>query len=155
MILAIVLFVVGVLLSAFFSGTETGLYRVSRTRLVLDGLSGSYLAKSLIWLINRPTVFVATTLVGNNVANYVVSFSIVLGAAALFGSGGASELLAPILLTPIVFVFGGIDAQELFLRRALSFAMCRTPDAFDRNDIVLADLSCAWIIGTVVELANG
>ena len=114
MILAIVLFVVGVLLSAFFSGTETGLYRVSRTRLVLDGLSGSYLAKSLIWLINRPTVFVATTLVGNNVANYVVSFSIVLGAAALFGSGGASELLAPILLTPIVFVFGELMPKNFF-----------------------------------------
>jgi len=37
MMLAAILFLIGVSLSAFFSGSETGLYRVSRTRLVLDG----------------------------------------------------------------------------------------------------------------------
>ncbi len=32
----ILMFVVGVLLSAFFSGSETGFYRVTRVRLVLN-----------------------------------------------------------------------------------------------------------------------
>ena len=58
-------------LSAFFSGSETGLYRVSRTRLVLDGLAGSRAARGIVWLLNHPSIFVATTLVGNNLANYV------------------------------------------------------------------------------------
>ena len=45
MITSVCLFLLGLLLSAFFSGSETGLYRVSRTRLVLDGLSGSHAAR--------------------------------------------------------------------------------------------------------------
>ena len=66
---SIALFVFGLVLSGFFSGTETGMYRVSRTRLVLDALGGSWLARGMIWLLNYPTIFVATALVGNNLAN--------------------------------------------------------------------------------------
>ncbi|HAY81283.1 MAG TPA: hemolysin protein, partial [Planctomycetaceae bacterium] len=34
------LFLGGLLLSAFFSGSETGFYRVTRVRLVIDGIGG-------------------------------------------------------------------------------------------------------------------
>ena len=77
MMLAVGVFLVGLMLSAFFSGSETGLYRVSRTRLVLDGLSGSFAGRGLVWMINHPAIFVATTLVGNNLANYLTSLAIV------------------------------------------------------------------------------
>ncbi len=114
MIWAILLFAVGLALSAFFSGSETGLYRVPRTRLVLDGLSGSVGAKGMVWLLNRPAIFVATTLVGNNVANYLTSFAIVMGAASVFGSGSKAELFGPMLMTPVVFVFGELLPKFFF-----------------------------------------
>jgi CBS domain containing-hemolysin-like protein len=114
MIFAGLLFLVGLLLSAFFSGSETGLYRVSRTRLVLDGLSGSRAARGLVWLLNHPTVFVATTLVGNNIANYLASYAIVLAVAVLFGARSSAELLGTMLMTPIVFVFGELLPKHLF-----------------------------------------
>ncbi len=114
MIVAVVLFLVGLSLSAFFSGSETGLYRVSRTRLVLDGLSGSRVATGIVWLLNRPAIFVATTLVGNNLANYVTSFAIVMAVAKLFGSNSSAELLGPMLMTPVVFVFGELLPKYLF-----------------------------------------
>lgn len=114
MILAAVLFLVGLSLSAFFSGSETGLYRVSRTRLVLDGLSGSRAARGLVWMLNHPTVFVATTLVGNNIANYLTSYSIVSAVALLFGGGPSVELIGPMLMTPLVFVFGELLPKYLF-----------------------------------------
>tara|TARA_R110002049_G_scaffold2750_8_gene22265 strand:+ start:217144 stop:218085 length:942 start_codon:yes stop_codon:yes gene_type:complete len=114
MITATILFLIGLLLSAFFSGSETGMYRVSRTRLVLDGLSGSAMAKGLVWLLNHPAMFIATTLVGNNVANYVTSLAVVMGAASLFGSGGSAGLLGPILMTPIVFVLGELLPKYMF-----------------------------------------
>ena len=114
MIFAILLFSFGLFLSAFFSGSETGLYRVSRTRLVLDGLGGSGPAKRLIWLLNRPTVFVATTLVGNNVANFVTSFSVVLAVSTLFGHSSTAELLGPMMMTPFVFVFGELLPKHWF-----------------------------------------
>jgi putative hemolysin len=114
MILGAVLFLIGLTLSAFFSGSETGLYRVSRTRLVLDGLSGSQAARGIVWLLNHPSIFVATTLVGNNLANYITSFAIVLSVSALFGSGSSAELVGTILMTPIVFVFGELLPKYLF-----------------------------------------
>lgn len=114
MIFAIVLFVIGLMLSAFFSGSETGLYRVSRTRLVLDGLSGSLAGRGLVWLLNHPTIFVATTLVGNNLANYLTSFAIVMFVVKAMGGGASVELGLTVLMTPFVFVFGELLPKHLF-----------------------------------------
>ena len=114
MISAAILFVIGLALSAFFSGSETGMYRVSRTRLVLDGLSGSRAAQGVIWLLNHPEIFVATALVGNNLANYVTSLSIVMGVAAIFGEGSSVELLGTVLMTPFVFVLGELLPKYLY-----------------------------------------
>ncbi len=114
MILALLLFLSGLALSAFFSGTETGMYRVSRIRLVLDGLSGSWPARGMVWLLNNPAIFVASTLVGNNLANYLTSLAIVLGVQSWISGGAASELLATILMTPVVFVGGELLPKYLF-----------------------------------------
>ncbi|WP_404309913.1 CNNM domain-containing protein [Neorhodopirellula lusitana] len=116
MIAAILLFLIGLTLSAFFSGSETGLYRVSRTRLILDGLSGSIAGRGLVWLINHPAIFVATTLVGNNLANYLTSFAIVMFVVHAFGSGASIELGLTVLMTPIVFVFGELLPKHLFFQ---------------------------------------
>lgn len=115
-LIAIFLFVFGLVLSAFFSGSETGMYRVSRTRLVLDGLGGSRGARALIWLLNRPTLFVATALVGNNLANFLTSFAVVLAIGALFADSSVAELIGPVLLTPIVFVFGELLPKYWFFQ---------------------------------------
>lgn len=115
MSLSILLFFIALALSGFFSGTETGMYRVSRIRLVLDALSGSWLSRGMVWLLNYPTIFVATALIGNNLANYLVSLSIVMLTPMLFpGEGVAAELLGTILMTPIVFVFGELLPKYLF-----------------------------------------
>jgi Mg2+/Co2+ transporter CorB len=76
--------ILGVLLSAFFSGSETGFYRVARVRLVLDGMGGDTLSRFLLFLTNHPALFVATTLIGNNIANYLVSLAVVIFAQQLF-----------------------------------------------------------------------
>ena len=77
---AIVLLIAGVGLSAFFSGSETGFYRASRVRIVMDAMDGNWSSKFLLWLTNRPALFVATALIGNNLANYMTSMAVVLGA---------------------------------------------------------------------------
>lgn len=115
-VFAIALFLLGLVMSAFFSGSETGLYRVSRTRLVLDGLDGSPGARAMVWLLNHPTIFVATALVGNNLANFVTSFAMVLIAAKLFHASEMAELAGPILMTPLVFVFGELLPKHWFFQ---------------------------------------
>ena len=107
----------GLFLSALFSGSETGFYRVSRVRLVLDALGGDLIARGLLWVSNRPALFVATTLVGNNLANYLTSLAIVMAADVLTGGRGlAAELIAPIVLAPVLFVYGELLPKNLFLR---------------------------------------
>ncbi|MBN2023748.1 MAG: DUF21 domain-containing protein [Pirellulales bacterium] len=114
--LVLVLAAGGLLLSAFFSGSETGFYRVVRVRLVLDALGGDAVARSLVWLANRPSLFVATSLVGNNVANYLVSLAIVMGMHLWFGPDRpVAEMAAPLLLAPVLFLYGELLPKNFFL----------------------------------------
>lgn len=115
MIIGMGLFLVGLLLSAFFSGSETGFYRATRVRLVLDGLAGDPVAKGLLWLTNNTALFVATTLIGNNLANYLTSFAIVLMAQSITTTPSVvAELAAPVIFSPIVFVYGELLPKNLF-----------------------------------------
>jgi CBS domain containing-hemolysin-like protein len=121
--IALGLAAVGLFLSAFFSGSETGFYRATRMRLALDALGGGLRARWLVWLVNHPMVFVATTLVGNNLANCLTSLAIVMGVQAiLYGSGQPAdhfplaELLAPLALAPFLFVYGELLPKNLFLQ---------------------------------------
>ena len=107
----------GLFLSAFFSGHETGFYRVARLRLVIDAIKGQRLSRALLWLSNNPTLFVATTLIGNNIANYMTSLGIVLAAHALLGPNVAlAEIVAPIALSPLLFVYGELLPKFLFFQ---------------------------------------
>jgi putative hemolysin len=114
MIFGLLIFLVGLSLSAFFSGSETGMYRVSRMRLLLDALDGSLLSRGMMWLLNHPAIFVATALVGNNLANFFVSLGIVRFVAAAIGGGATTELLGTVMTTPLVFVFGELFPKYLF-----------------------------------------
>lgn len=115
MILILLLLIVGILLSAFFSGSETGFYRVTRVRLAIEALGGSRISQALLRLANQPTLFVATTLVGNNLANYVVSLSVVMASQRSFPAGEAwVVILGPIAITPVVFLFGELLPKNLF-----------------------------------------
>lgn len=114
--IALALGVAGLLLSGFFSGLETGFYRVTRIRLVLEALGGDRIAGMLLWLTNHPSLFIATCLVGNTLADYVTSLAAVLAAEILFGlRGHAAEIVVPLLLTPVVFVYGDLLPKNLFL----------------------------------------
>ncbi|MEQ8209761.1 MAG: CNNM domain-containing protein [Lacipirellulaceae bacterium] len=115
MIVALVLFTIGLMLSAFFSGTETGFYRMTRLRLVIDGLAGDWASKVMLWLANQPSLFIATALVGNNLANYLTSLAVVMGTQRLIPGGGTlTDLLAPIVIAPVIFVLGELMPKNLF-----------------------------------------
>ncbi|MEQ8791404.1 MAG: CNNM domain-containing protein [Pirellulaceae bacterium] len=114
-LIAILLLLGGLLLSAFFSGSETGFYRATRVRMLLDALDGDAISRGLLWLANNPALFVATTLVGNNVANYIVSLAIVLITHLVLGQGQtAAEMLAPVIFAPVVFVYGESLPKNLY-----------------------------------------
>ena len=120
LILAIFLFVVGLRLSFFFSGSETAFYRASFLRINIDAQAGDPGAKKLLWFARNPSAFVATTLVGNNVANYLVTLAIGLGTFALLQSNAEwVDIAGTLLVSPVVFVCGELLPKNLYYRAPL------------------------------------
>jgi len=114
---SILLVFLGTVLGAMFAGTETAYYRTPRLRLQLDAMRGDRTAKFLLGFANYPSFFIATVLVGNNAANYLVSLSVVLFVGALFvGSKGVFiEIGTTLMLAPFLFVFGEMFPKYISL----------------------------------------
>lgn len=147
---------IGILLSAFFSGSETGFYRVTRVRLVLDALSGNTLARWLLWLTNNPALFVATTLVGNNLANYIATIGIVLLAANYFGGGSYFvEVAAPILFSPLVFVYGELLPKNLFFHSPNRLLRLGGIPFLFFTAMFLPLSMLLWLLGRLLEIVVG
>jgi CBS domain containing-hemolysin-like protein len=72
------LIILFLLLSAYFSGSETVFLSVNRIRLEGFLHTRRLGSKSAIWFLRRPSRFILTTLVGNNLAN--IAFSSILTA---------------------------------------------------------------------------
>jgi magnesium and cobalt exporter, CNNM family len=118
--LACFLFAMGLRLSAFFSGAETGFYRASFLRISIDAQAGDAIAQRLLWFARNPSTFVATTLVGNNVANYLTTLAIGLGSLAIFHTHAEwIEILGTLLVAPFVFVWGELLPKNLYYRAPL------------------------------------
>lgn len=156
MIAVAVLFMLGLFLSAFFSGSETGFYRVPRVRLLIDALGGSYLARGLLWLTNHPSLFVATTLIGNNVANYLTSLAIVLLVARLLpGGGSAAEIVAPIIFAPILFLYGELFPKNLFFQAPYRLLRAAAPPFLAFTVLFLPISVVLWAFSRLLEIALG
>lgn len=150
-VISLVLLAFGMMMSAFFSGSETGFYRASRTRLVLDAMEGNRLSRRMLFFVNHPTLFVATALVGNNVANYIVSLAIVLLSQAVLGSSTAAEMTATIVFSPAIFVYGELLPKNVFYQAPNRLLRAVAP-VFFCFAILFAPVTAAlWWLGRLLE----
>ncbi|QDU54733.1 CNNM domain-containing protein [Aeoliella mucimassa] len=151
MMIALLLFAVGMCLSAFFSGSETGFYRMNRARLLINALDGDMISRGLLWASNNPSIFVATALVGNNVANYVTSAAIVMGATQGLPGWPSAELLAPMLLAPFIFIYGELLPKNIFLSSPNKMIRrCGIP--FGIAAVLFAPVSALlWLVNKLLE----
>ena len=153
-VLAILL--IGLFLSAFFSGSETGFYRATRTRLALDALSGDRTSRGLIWMTNNPAAFVATTLVGNNLANYLTSWAIVLGTSMLWANHSSGmDLAVSLLMSPLIFIYGELMPKNLFFLAPNRLLRLAGP-VFLLFSVLFAPLAAIlWGLGRLLESILG
>jgi len=145
--------VLGLLLSALFSGAETGFYRATRLRLVLDAMGGDASARGLLFLTNHPSLFVATTLVGNSLATYLVSLAMVVVLRGVVpGPGALVPWIAPLVAAPVLLVYGELLPKNLFLQ-APNRLLRRVGPLFLFFVVLLLPLS-AWLWGASRLLAR-
>lgn len=115
--------------SAMFSGSEIGFYRVPRIRLKLEALGGDRTSRRFLWLANNPSFFVATVLVGNNIANNLISLAAVMAVQTLFpqSQGILMEIGSTLLLAPFLFVYGELFPKYVFLNAPSRFLRLVSP----------------------------
>ena len=71
---SIVIIVVMLLLSAFFSGMEIAYVSSNKIHIEIEKKQGDFLAKVLTKLTEKPSKFIATMLIGNNIALVIYGF---------------------------------------------------------------------------------
>jgi CBS domain containing-hemolysin-like protein len=114
----IVLFAVVLGLSATFSGSETGFYRLSRVRLDAEARRGRRRALILRGLLTDEAALLITLLIGNNLMLELATKLFELRVERLQGlPAWSNELVIALTLTPLVFFFGELLPKELFRQR--------------------------------------
>ncbi|MBU0641162.1 MAG: DUF21 domain-containing protein [Planctomycetes bacterium] len=103
-------------LSAFCSGTETGIYCLNRVRLRLLSDREEPAARRLAGLMERPQELVIAALLGTNIADYCATVCVTALLLRSVASESAAELYATAILTPLILVFGGIMPKDWFRR---------------------------------------
>jgi len=68
----IVLVIILLLTSLFFSGSETALTAVDKVKLQARGQEGDRKAARLMGIVSKPSEFITTILIGNNIANIIL-----------------------------------------------------------------------------------
>lgn len=119
MIELLVSFCICMLLSALFSGAETGFYSLSSTRLAVDAENGRRMARLVHRLVRGEHALLVAILVGNNLMIELVTHygDGLFGRLGLLPADAGRELVLTALLTPIVFFFAELAPKDLFRRR--------------------------------------
>lgn len=98
-------------MSAFFSATETGMMALNRYRLRHLAREGHRTARLVDGLLQRPDRLLGLILLGNNLVNFGAAS--VAAVIALRTMGELGLALAPLLLTPIVLIFGEVAPKTV------------------------------------------
>ncbi len=125
LVIQVVLLVVLLVLSGFFSSSETALFSLKRTHR--QEISEKYPERGLIIekLLSQPRRLIIAILIGNesvNVAASAISTAIIL---ALVGDKGVYINL--LVMVPLLLLFGEITPKTLAIRHNIKFAVFQAP----------------------------
>lgn len=121
----IIIMVILVAMSAFFSATETAFSSCNRIRLKNMANGGKKMAKMALHLCENYDTVLSTILVGNNIVNIAcTSISTVVFTSYL---GDVGVTVSTIVMTIVVLIFGEISPKSIAKEKAESFAILTAP----------------------------
>jgi len=136
-----------IFISAFFSGSETGLLTINRYRLKHlknKGLSGAVRASKLL---ERPDRLIGIILLGNNFVNILASAIATVIAIRLWGENGI--MVATLLLTIVILLFAEVAPKTV---AALHPEKLAFPASYILGPLLKVFYPIVWLINSV---ANG
>jgi Mg2+/Co2+ transporter CorB len=100
-----------ILLSAFFSSSETGMMSLNRYRLKHMAKTGHKGARRAQNLLNRTDQLIGVILIGNNFVNIFASAIATVIAIRIWGDAGIA--IATVLLTIVILIFAEVTPKTL------------------------------------------
>ncbi len=116
----VILLVILILVSAFFSGSETGMMSLNRYRLRHLAQKKNHSATRVEKLLQRADRLLGVILLGNTFANLMASSLATIIAVRLLGDIGS--LVATIALTLIILIFAEVTPKTLAALYPMKFA---------------------------------
>lgn len=117
----VAIFIVCLLLSAFFSASETALLSVSKIRIRTLAEEGNKKAKNVEKLLENTDALLSTILVGNNLVNILATSLTTSLAISMFGSSGVG--IATAIVTVLILIFGEITPKSLSAKYSDTLAL--------------------------------
>ena len=121
----LIVLVVLLFLSAFFSSAETAFTSLNKMRIKSIADEGSKRAKLVLSLLDKNTKFLSTILIGNNIVNIAASALTTILAQKLFGNAYIG--IATGILTLLVLIFGEITPKTMASIHAEKMAFIYAP----------------------------
>ena len=119
-LLTLIAMVLLLLLQGFFSGSEIALVNADKLKLLHRAKQGHSGSQMVLKQFERPERLLATTLVGTNISTVTLA---TLGTVMILrhiGEGG--DVLAFLLITPLMLVFGEVVPKSVYQQKADTIA---------------------------------
>lgn len=121
----IILMVICLLLSAYFSATETAFSSINKTRLKAMAEKGNKKAEKTLALAENYDKLISTILIGNNIVNIALASIGTVLFVNIYGDIGAT--ISTVVITVAVLIFGEITPKSIAKDFPEKFAMFSMP----------------------------
>ena len=128
MAIQIIIMVLCLLMSGYFSATETAFLSVNKTKLKTMVENGNKRAALVLKLSDKYDRLISTILIGNNIVNILLSsIGTILFIDLLWNNQDLGSVVSTVVCTVVVLVFGEITPKNLAKYYPESFAMFSAP----------------------------
>ena len=115
------------IISAFFSGSETALTAASRPKMYQLEKENNLRAKIVNFLINKKERLIGTLLLGNNLVNTLATAIATSFFISLLGDNQKGILYSTIVMTLLILIFGEVLPKTIAINKADKFALLFAP----------------------------
>ncbi|WP_220267755.1 HlyC/CorC family transporter [Enterobacter sp. Colony194] len=143
----IVSLIVMVVVSAYFSGSETGMMTLNRYRLRHLAKQGNRAARRVEKLLRKPDRLISLVLIGNNLVNILASAIATIVGMRLYGNAGVA--IATGVLTFVVLVFAEVLPKTI---AALYPEKVAFPSSVLLGPLQIVMMPLVWLLNTVTRV---
>jgi Mg2+/Co2+ transporter CorB len=136
-----------VVISAYFSGSETGMMTLNRYRLRHRAKQGNRAARRVEKLLRKPDRLISLVLIGNNLVNILASALGTIVGMRLYGNAGVA--IATGVLTFVVLVFAEVLPKTI---AALYPEKVAYPSSFLLAPLLIMMMPLVWLLNMVTRL---